>query len=210
MALIVPTITAEELHGYRSQIEVVEPFASRIHIDLMDGVFTPNKSIEVEQAWLPENIQSDIHLMFQNPHEYLEKLIKLKPDLVIIPAESKCNIANFAKALNENEINCGIALLADTSVETITEVIGSVQHVLVFSGNLGYQGGSFANLKLLEKVAKAKTLNPGITVGWDGGVNETNVRALAAANVDFINVGGYIQSAPDPALAYKTLVELIA
>jgi ribulose-phosphate 3-epimerase len=66
-----------------------------------------------------------------------------------------------------------------------------------------------ADLTLLEKVQQAKSINPNIEIGWDGGVNAENVRQLADAGVDIINSGGYIHRAPDPALAYHTLVKLL-
>lgn len=209
MAQVVPTITAENPHVYREQIERVQNFAKRIHIDLMDGRFTPNKSIEVKQAWLPQDITSDIHLMFENPQEALEDLLKLKPHLVVIPAEATINFAEFADALHGSGIKCGLALLKDTSVETIKDKLAVVDSVTIFSGNLGYQGGSVADLDLLEKVAKSKALNPDIEVGWDGGINETNVRALSAAGVEVLNTGGYIQYASDPEEAYKLLESLV-
>lgn len=209
MATIVPTITAENPHIYREQVERVQAFASRLHIDLMDGIFTPNKSVGVEQIWWPEGTIADIHLMFQNPEEQLETVTKLKPNSVIIHAESSIDIEEFVKELRQSGINCGVALFPETSVESLGDAIRHIDHLLIFSGNLGYQGGSFANLDLLEKVAQAKALNPALEIAWDGGINETNVRALAAAGVEVLNVGGYVQAAPDAGLAYKTLVELL-
>lgn len=209
MSQIVPTITAENPHVYRDQIERVQGFAKRIHIDLMDGIFTPNKSIGIENVWWSEDIVADIHLMFQNPQEQLEILLKLKPNLVTIHAESDCSFLQFAEKLTQNDIKCGVALLPETSVESLGETIQHIQHLLIFSGNLGYQGGSVANLDLLEKVTKAKDLNPELEIAWDGGINETNTRALAAAGVEVLNVGGYIHAAPDAGLAYKALTELL-
>lgn len=209
MAVIVPTVTAENAHIYREQIECLESFAKRIHIDLMDGVFTPNKSIPVEAVWWPEGITADVHLMFQNPEDQLAQLIKLKPHLVTVHAESNVNIRRFAEALNKAGIECGLALFPETTVESVKEAIMHLQQLLIFSGNLGYQGGSFANLDLLEKVAKAKALNPELEIAWDGGIDETNTPALAAAGVEVLNVGGYIHTAPHAGLAYNTLTALL-
>ncbi|MDQ5969686.1 MAG: ribulose-phosphate 3-epimerase, partial [Patescibacteria group bacterium] len=101
MNIICPTITAGNLHTYREQMERVESFAKRIHIDLMDGKFTNNKSIEIEQVWLPEDMPCDIHLMFQNPESVINDLIKLRPQLVIIQAESTFNFIQFANVLHD-------------------------------------------------------------------------------------------------------------
>lgn len=209
MAQIVPTITVENAHVYREQVERVEGFARRIHIDLMDGVFTPNKSVAPEAAWWPEGMKADVHVMFQEPANAIEVLLKLSPKLIIIPAESEFDFAQLQKFRTESKAQFGVALLPETSIASVQGVLQQVDHLLIFSGNLGYQGGSVADLTLLEKVQQAKSINPNIEIGWDGGVNAENVRQLADAGVDIINSGGYIHRAPDPALAYHNLVKLL-
>lgn len=209
MAIIVPTITAENPHVYRDQIERVQGFAKRIHIDLMDGVFTPNISVTLEQLWWPEDTAADIHLMFAKPESQLEALIALKPNLVVIHAESDCDVANFAKKLSEAGILCGIALLPETQVSVITPYIQHLSHVLVFSGNLGHQGGSVADLDLLSKVSEIRSLSSDLEIAWDGGVNDTNAPALAEAGVQVLNTGGYIHFAYDAQKAYSALKNVI-
>lgn len=209
MAVVVPTITAANAHIYREQIERIEPFARRVHIDLMDGEFAPTRSLDPAAIWWPDDMQADVHLMFQHPAAELDTLIALSPDLVIVSAESQADFGEITKKLNQASIKAGLALLADTTVESVAELIPYFQHVLVFSGNLGYQGGSFADLKLLEKVKQLKELKPDLEIGWDGGVNETNLLQLAQAGANVINSGGFIQTAPNPGLAYKQLTELL-
>lgn len=210
MSIIVPTITAEEPHTYRAQIERVQKFATRLHIDLMDGIFTPNKSIATNQVWWPETVSADIHLMFRSPESELDALFTLKPAMVIIPAESDCDIAEFAQQLNKAGIKCGLAILAETSVASVAEVLGSVQQLLIFSGNLGHQGGSAANLGLLEKAVEAKSINPALEIAWDGGVNEANAAHIAHAGVAVINVGSAIQLAEDSEQAFNKLQALVS
>lgn len=209
MAIIVPTITASNSHVYREQIERVQNFAKRIHIDLMDGVFAPTKSISTSQVWWPENIEADIHIMYEKPEAELEQLIKLKPRMVIVHGEIKADIIQIAKELNQTGIKCGVALLAQTSVESIKKVLPSIQQLLIFSGNLGHQGGSTADLSLLGKASQAKQINPSLEIAWDGGVNYGNVPALIEGGIDSINVGGYIHYHSDPAGQYQKLASLL-
>ena len=58
----------------------------------------------------------------------------------------------------------------------------------------------------MEKIPLVRNMKPEIEIGWDGGANITNVRALAHADLDVINVGSAIASAPNPAEAFQTLV----
>src|ERR1700728_375541 len=85
---ICPTVTAYDMHEYRAQIERLVPFAKRVHIDLMDGVFAPTVSPELARIWWPEELMADIHLMYQKPMDSLEQLVALHPHMVIIHAEA--------------------------------------------------------------------------------------------------------------------------
>lgn len=209
MTQIVPTITAENPHVYREQIERVQSFAKRIHIDLMDGKFTPNTSLDTTQVWLPKDIVVDMHVMFENPNEALNVILQLKPSLVVIPVETDHKFEAFATALKEADIRFGVAILAATTVDSVKEKIARVDHVLIFSGNLGYQGGSVADLSLLDKVSEIKLINPTTEIGWDGGVDDQNVGDLADGGIQVINVGGYIHSAKQPEVAYNNLASMV-
>jgi ribulose-phosphate 3-epimerase len=83
-----------------------------------------------------------------------------------------------------------------------------IDHVLIFSGDLGHFGGK-ANLSLLGKASELKALKPHVEIGWDGGVNEENALTLVNNGIDVLNTGGFIQRASDPASAYATLIEVI-
>ena len=209
MATIVPTVTAENAHIYREQIERVEAFAERIHIDLMDGKFTPNTSLPAESVWWPEATEIDVHVMFQNPEEVLDVLIDLRPSLIIVPAECSADLRGIAHKLEEVGIRAGLALLPEITVESVETLLADFQHVLIFSGNLGHQGGSYADLSLLEKAGQAKAVNPDIEIGWDGGVNESNAEKLVSGGVEVLNAGGFIQKSPTPEAAYRQLVDQI-
>ena len=209
MAIIVPTITAQEPHAFRAQIERVQNFALRIHIDFMDGTFTPNKSIPLNQMFKPVDSNVDLHLMTIEPYKYLQEIIELNPNLVIIPTESKDSIQEFVKEVNDSGIKCGVSIMPGVEVDSISQFLDIVQHVTIFSGNLGYQGGSVADLSLLNKVEEILRCNPAIEIGWDGGINDANTAQIAQRGVDVLNVGGYIQSAPDAGVAYNTLDALL-
>ena len=168
MAIVCPTVLAGEPHEFREQIERVAPFASRIQIDLMDGAFAPTKSVALDSIWWPEGLDVDIHLMYQEPERYLEKLVNLRPNMVIIHAEANVDLVKFATALHENNIKAGLAVLKDTQVKEVQHFLPNFDHLLIFSGDLGRFGGQ-VDMSLLEKVSEAKKIVPNIEVGWDGG-----------------------------------------
>jgi ribulose-phosphate 3-epimerase len=208
MASICPTVLAEEPHAYREQMERIAPFARRIQIDLTDGDFAPSKTKIFEEIWWPEAVQADIHLMYRHPSEYAEQLIKLNPHLVIVHSEADADFAALATQLHRHGIKAGLALLAETPIEVLKPFLNVFDHVLIFSGTLGHFGGK-ADLSLLDKVNQVKSLNAHIEIGWDGGINDQNAKALADGGVDVLNVGGFIQKAEDPAAAYAKLKSVV-
>lgn len=208
MAIICPTVLAQEPHEYREQMERIGAFAQRMHIDLADGEFTPTKTVPVESLWWPRNVGVDIHVMYQRPAEVLDQLIAAQPSMVIVHAQAEGNFVEMAEKLHAAGIKVGVALLPLTAPEVIAPAVDHIDHVLIFSGDLGNFGGT-ADLALLEKVAHIRKLKPTLEVGWDGGINDTNAAEMVARGIDVLNTGGYIQKSSDPAAAYAKLLNAI-
>ena len=209
MAKVCPTITVSDAHAYRQQMERIVPFTKRVHIDLMDGIFAPTKSVEPSEVWWPAGMEADIHLMFKNPSHYIYLLIDLKPQLIIIHAETEDDFIEIAERIKRAKIKVGVALLQQTPVSKIEPALSVIDHVLIFSGNLGYQGGGTVDLELLTKVKSLRKLKDNLEIGWDGGVTEHNIGDLAEGDVDVLNVGSYIQRAENANSAYAKLVKLV-
>jgi len=207
MAQIVPTVTAYDPHQFREQLERIAPFAERIHLDLMDGDLPPTKSPPLSQIWLPDNIPTDIHIMYRRPAQEIRRLIELKPYMVILHAEAEGMFEEIAQVLKGEHIKVGVALLPQTEAKLIIPALQQIDHVLIFSGNFGHYGGK-ADLSLLGKISEIKAHKPHVEIGWDGGINEENVKTLVHNGVDVLNVGGFIQRAVDPRAAYAILEEL--
>lgn len=205
MTTICPTVTAQDAPEYSFQMDRITKFAGRIHVDVADGVLAPRQLIPLDELWWPANVSVDMHVMYKNPSEHLELFIAQHPQLLIIHAEAAGDFDSFADALHDNAIQVGVALLPDTPVSLIAGALDKIDHVLIFSGNIGYQGGSTADLGLLGKVTELRQLKPSLEIGWDGGVNDQNAKALIDGGIDVLNVGGFIQHATNPEAAYATL-----
>lgn len=202
MSTVIPTVTASNNDEYREQITVTE-FSSRVHIDLADGVFA-TKSISPSDIWWPDNITADVHLMYEDPYPELSPLVALKPSLIILHAEAKTDLLQAVQYVKQHFVKVGLAVLQETQIESIRELVSELDHVLIFSGNLGSFGGT-ADSALLQKVAAIRAIKPTIEIGWDGGINIDNIRMLADGGIDVLNVGGSIQRANYPENAYRDL-----
>jgi len=204
MTQICPTITAYDTHDFRDQLTRLEGFAPRLHLDFMDGVFAPVRSINLIQAYWPQTAQIDLHLMYARPLEHIETLVSLKPDLVIVHAEASGDLAGMFEHLRRFGMKVGVALLPPTRVQEANKLVSLADHVLIFGGHLGYQGGT-ADLTQLKKVAEVRAIRSDIELGWDGGADEHTINEIKNAGIDVINVGSAIHDTPDSQAAYEAL-----
>jgi ribulose-phosphate 3-epimerase len=209
MSVITPTITTEDPHEYREQIEQIADYAEGVHIDFSDGVFSPRTLLPPKLAWRDERLVTHVHLMYQQPLMIVDDIIQLEPDLVIVHAES-IDARRTLEAFRREGVRTGIALLSETneSVLKAEDLATLADHILFFGGHLGFQGG-VADLKLLEKVARTKIMFPDYEIGWDGGVNDETAPLIAQAGVSVLNTGMYLKQSKDPKKAYDKLTALV-
>ncbi|HEV7951975.1 MAG TPA: hypothetical protein VGO98_01230 [Candidatus Saccharimonadales bacterium] len=208
MCVIAPTITAETAEDYKAQIERVHTFAERVHIDISDGEFAPSFLVGAAQIWWPQDWTVDIHAMVARPSDHLDTLVSLKPNMIIFHAETNEDIVPILKHIKKFDIKAGIALLRSTVPSTVAAAIEAADHVMIFSGDLGKQGGT-ASLMQLEKVRLIRAIRQDVEIGWDGGVTVENAFSLSQGGVDVLNVGSTIATADDPKSVYATLVNEI-
>ena len=143
--------------------------------------------------------------MSARPSEHLSDIIKLKPRLCILHAEVDDDLAAVFAKLREAGIKTGLALIKTTFPGRVSNLIQEVDHVMIFAGELGSQGGTI-DMMQTEKVPLVRNIKPDVEIGWDGGANLSNIRALAHAGIDVINVGSAITQAADAAAMYQSLV----
>ncbi len=132
MALICPTVTAENFSDYDRQIKLVAQFGHRIQIDLADGNFAKGINIEPKDAWWPAGIKADFHLMYRNPQEAIKIVLEHIPNLVIVHAEADGDFMSFVSYCDKAGVKVGIALLEPTNPEIILEALPHIHHVCQF------------------------------------------------------------------------------
>jgi ribulose-phosphate 3-epimerase len=208
-ATICPAVLASTPEEFQTQMITVSRFAVRVHIDLADGKFASSKTIPIDQVWWPGGVRADLHVMFKRPFDHLPAMLTLQPQMIIVHAEAEGDFETFADIAHKQHIETGVALLPNTPAELLRQALPYIDHVLVFSGNLGHYGGT-ADLRLLDKVKQLKQMKPQLEIGWDGGVNPGNARQLMQAGVEVLNTGGFIHHAEDPHAAYMELRRAIS
>ena len=201
---VVPTITTDDKQFYRDLVENFNTFTRRVQIDVTDNEFTPHQTLDITNVWWPNDWQADLHFMALYPSRYIDTILKLHPSLCILHAEAAEDLTPTFKKLKDANIKTGVALMPQTYPGDVKPYLETVDHILIFAGQLGQQGVG-TDLMQMEKIPLIRDLRPTVEIGWDGGANMENIRALAHAGIDVVNVGAAITRASDRAAAFIAL-----
>ncbi len=201
MASVAPTILATTPDEYARRIDNVKPFATRLHIDVGDGVFTDVKTIGLSQVYDIDGVPFDLHLMMTHPEGKLEDICALQPQLVIVHFEAPFDHEAFFKELRSVDIKVGLAVNVETTIEQVRDILPTIDHLVVFTGRLGHNGGEFRS-DCLDKVGQARAINPDLEIAVDGGLNQETSRLAIEAGANLLDVGSFIHDADDPEIAY--------
>jgi ribulose-phosphate 3-epimerase len=204
MAKVVPTILATTPQEYSQMLERALSLQQHVHVDITDGRFTDNQTIGIAQINIPEGIELDLHLMVEHPEEIIETALSLHPRLIILHAESQGDLASLLKHIREMGVQAGVALLPQTAVESATELIKQSDHVLIFTGTLGHNGGQF-QINQLGKVDAIRAVKAQVEISVDGGVSDRDAALISLKGVDVLYTGSFLQTAEDPEAALGSI-----
>ena len=204
--IIAPTLLTSDANEFTRLISLYPTFAKRMQIDVVDGSFVATTTIpESAITALPTTIPVDFHMMVARPSEHLPHILRLKPNLCIFHAEATEDLLPIFAQLKQAGIKAGVALLQRTYPAAVEQYIKAADHVLIFAGALGKNGGQ-ADLLQVEKVKLIRAINPNVEIGWDGGINIENVRTLAHSNINVLNVGSALKT-DDPKTAWEEMMK---
>jgi ribulose-phosphate 3-epimerase len=181
--------------------------ASRIMLDVMDGIFVPSKSLDFPFL-LPGGFEYEAHLMVDEPTKYLRKL-NPKIELVSIHYESSGDLKSNIQKFIDAGLRVLIAINPSSSICSISQLLDSVEGVLVMAVNPGYYGSQFLP-ESLEKIRELRQLKPSIEIEVDGGMNPINAKAAKRAGATIIASGSYIMKSPNKKAAIDELIQAVA
>lgn len=177
LPLIIPGILETNWEEIEKKINLVAPFAKTIHIDLIDGVFAPTKTFmdPAPFAKYTKNIEFEVHMMVDEPINYLEKFADAGFRRFIGHIEKMSDQVEFvARAQILGEVGLGID--SPTSVEEIKVPVTDLDLLLVMTVKAGESGQEFDKVDL-SKIENMKD-NFFIPLEVDGGINpETLIEA---------------------------------
>ncbi len=174
-----------------------------IHIDVMDGSFVPNKQFTTEEINNLEIISKkkfDVHLMVDNPREYIENLDISNIEYIIVHSEIAKDINELLDLIKSYNIKCGLSIKPNTDISILTPYLNKLDLILVMSVEPGFSGQEFIS-NSLDKVSKLKQIiknnNLDIVMAIDGGINGSNASLVKKSGIDMVVSGSYVTNSLD-------------
>ncbi len=212
---IAPSILAADFASLGEGIRAVERGgASLLHVDVMDGHFVPNISIGVpvvESLRKATRLPLDVHLMIENPERYIQPFSEAGADMISVHEEATFHLDRVLAMIREHGCRPGAVINPATPVSALSEVLDSVDYVLVMSVNPGFGGQKFIP-GALEKIRRLKEIreryNHSFRIEVDGGLGPENVMEVVRAGAEILVAGTSIFHTPDPAEAVRAMKQI--
>ena len=173
-----------------------------IHLDIMDEKFVPFSSFNNNEIDLIANTTNkplDVHLMVEDPIDYIEYYKDINPEYITIHYEVLNDIEIINKIKNLG-IKVGISIKPSTNVEDIYELLPFIDLVLIMSVEPGQGGQKFMPIAL-EKInklnKKIKNLNLNVLISVDGGINNNSAGECINSGVDILVIGSALANSTD-------------
>lgn len=187
-------------------INRVKDFAEIIMLDLMDGKFVANTSLDFDFQ-LPPGPHYQAHLMVADPNQKINQ-IKDKVQSIIIHYESSVNPVEAIKYAKSSNIETWVAINPETKVEEIEELLSIIDGVLVMTVTPGRYGSTF-QLEALEKVREIRRLQKNMNIEVDGGINDETILLAKEMGANYFASGSFIMKNEKPSKAFRRLLNLV-
>ena len=182
-----------------SVLELNRTNISYIHIDVMDGKFVSNTSFEdmgvIRGINMVTKYKMDVHLMVDNPLEYINNLNNMNIEYITIHLEIDKNIKYLITKTKESGYKVGLSIKPNTSVTDLKPYLNDIDMVLLMSVEPGMGGQSFienTTTKIKELKELIKETNKDILIEVDGGINDKTAMLIKQAGADILVSGSYL------------------
>ena len=197
MVSIAPSMLGADFGKMREAAEMVAPYSSHLHMDVMDGHFVPNLTMGVDLVRALNGIAPlDVHLMITDPINFIDDFCEAGADIISVHVEAN-NTREALSRINSKNIKSGIAFNPSTPKEKILPYLDIADMILIMSVEPGYCGQSFHE-NAISRVKYFKDNFPEKLIEVDGGVSTKNSAILSNNGADILVAGSAIFKSKNP------------
>ena len=210
-----PSILNANLDDLENEISRVASTSDLLHLDIMDNIFVPNFTFNLERAFEIINFSKlpvDAHLMINNPDEIAPLYAENGCTSVTFHFEAVNDVDNTIKDIRSNGAKVGLAIKPATKFADIEKWIEEIDMLLIMTVEPGFGGQSFMH-EQMPKVVQARTfieklLRNKPTLQIDGGVSLETIAEAANAGANCFVAGSAVYKSDNPAAMVSNLRSL--
>jgi ribulose-phosphate 3-epimerase len=209
-ALVAPSILAADFLHLADEIRKVEAAgADWIHCDIMDGHFVDNISFGpavVELVRKQTKLPLDVHLMIEHADHYVPRFVKAGASSITVHVESEARheVGRTLQQIRQAGCRVGLTLNPETSFALVEPFLREIDMLLVMTVHPGFGGQAFRPDQI-DKLRRARSLNPALDIEVDGGINAETARTALKNGANVLVAGTSIFHTSDYAKAIRAL-----
>lgn len=205
LPILAPSILAADFSKLGEELNLCKDSGINwFHCDIMDGHFVPNISygpgiVNAVRKTVPDSFL-DVHLMIENPDQYIEAFVDAGADLISVHYEACPHLHRTIQNIKQNDCMAGVVINPGTSTDLLRPILQDVDLVLIMSVNPGFGGQKFIHSsydKVKQLLLLRSELNTEFLIEVDGGVGTNNITKLVQTGVDVLVAGSSVFKADD-------------